>query len=87
MLNLVGPQSSGIGGVGLVVYFDNNSKMLSTWEGRETAPGLARPDHLLDESEEPLAFYDAVVGGYSVVTPGLLKFLYEVHQKHGKLDW
>lgn len=87
VLNLVEPQSSGIGGVGLVVYFDNNSKKLSTWEGRETAPGLAGPDHFLDESGEPLAFYDAVVGGHSVATPGLLKLMYEVHQKHGKLDW
>lgn len=87
VLNLVEPQSSGIGGVGLVVYFDNNARQLSTWEGRETAPGLVEPDHFLDETGEPLAFYDAVVGGRSVATPGLLKLMYEVHQKYGKLDW
>nr|MDT0251104.1 gamma-glutamyltransferase [Endozoicomonas sp.] len=87
VLNLVEPQSSGIGGVGLVVYFDNNSKKLSTWEGRETAPVAAKPDLFLDESSEPLAFYDAVVGGHSVATPGILKLMYELHQQHGKLDW
>ncbi len=87
VLNLVEPQSSGIGGLGLVVYFDNNSRQLSTWEGRETAPELARPDYFLDKKGEPLAFYDAVVGGHYVATPGLLKLMYEVHQKHGKLEW
>ena len=87
VLNLVEPQSSGIGGGGLVVYFDNSARQLSTWEGRETAPELVKPDHFNDETGEPLAFYDAVVGGHSVATPGLLKLMYEVHQKHGKLAW
>nr|WP_286196544.1 gamma-glutamyltransferase [Thalassotalea sp. G20_0] len=87
VLNLVEPQSSGIGGSGLVVYFDNKVGQLSTWEGRETAPGQVKPDHFLDETGEPRAFYDAVVGGRSVATPGLLKLMYEVHQKHGKLAW
>ncbi|USE35379.1 gamma-glutamyltransferase [Endozoicomonas sp. SCSIO W0465] len=87
VLNLVEPQSSGIGGVGLVVYFDKNAGQLSTWEGRENAPALAKPDHFLDKNGKPLTFYDAVVGGHSVATPGLLKLMYEVHQKHGKLAW
>ncbi|MGI2026146.1 gamma-glutamyltransferase [Endozoicomonas acroporae] len=87
VLNLVEPQSSGIGGSGLVVYFDNKAGQLSSWEGRETAPGQVKPDHFLDEAGEPQAFYDAVVGGRSVATPGLLKLMYEVHQKHGKLAW
>ncbi len=87
VLNLVEPQSSGIGGSGLVVYFDNDSGALSSWEGRETAPDAVTPELFLDQNGQPLSFYDAVVGGHSVATPGLLKLLYTVHQQYGKLPW
>ena len=87
VLNLVEPQSSGIGGSGLVVYFDNDSGVLSSWEGRETAPDAVTPELFLDQNGKPLSFYDAVVGGHSVATPGLLKLLYTVHQQYGKLPW
>ncbi|MCV5649019.1 gamma-glutamyltransferase family protein, partial [Escherichia coli] len=35
----------------------------------------------------PLQFYDAVVGGRSVATPGTVKLLWDTHQKYGKLEW
>ena len=87
VLNLVEPQSSGIGGSGLVVYFDADSSQLSSWEGRETAPGAVTPALFLAQNGQPLSFYDAVVGGHSVATPGLLKLLHTVHRKHGRLPW
>ena len=87
VLNLVEPQSSGIGGSGLVVYFDDDSGKVSSWEGRETAPGAVKPDLFLDQDGEPIAFYDAVVGGHSVATPGVLKLLHTLHRKHGLLPW
>lgn len=87
VLNLVEPQSSGIGGGALAVYFDRQSGMLSSWDGRETAPAAAKPDHFLNVSGKPVAFYDAVVGGQSVGTPSLLKLLHTMHQKYGKLPW
>ena len=87
VLNLVEPQSSGIGGSGLVVYFDDDSGTLSSWEGRETAPGAVTPELFLDQNGQPLLFYQAVVGGHSVATPGLLKLLHTLHRKHGLLPW
>ena len=87
VLNLVEPQSSGIGGTGLVVYFDSDNSKLFSWEGRETAPGAVTPGLFLDQNGQPLSFYDAVVGGHSVATPGLLKLLHTVHRKHGRLPW
>ncbi len=87
VLNLVEPQSSGIGGGGFLVYYDAAKKRVITYDGRETAPAAARPDRFLDSTGKPLAFYDAVIGGKSVGTPGLLKMLAMAHQEQGKLPW
>ncbi|MCY9874843.1 gamma-glutamyltransferase [Vibrio barjaei] len=87
MLGLVEPQSSGIGGGSFLVYWDAKKQQLTTYDGRETAPSAANGDLFLDKTGKPLKFYDAVVGGRSVGTPGTVKLLWDVHQKYGALDW
>ena len=87
MLGLVEPQSSGIGGGAFLVYWNEETQKLTTYDGRETAPLAATPTLFLDENSQPLQFYDAVVGGRSVATPGTVKLLWDTHQKYGKLDW
>ncbi|WMN87254.1 gamma-glutamyltransferase [Vibrio parahaemolyticus] len=87
MLGLVEPQSSGIGGGAFLVYWDNDKQNLTTFDGRETAPLAATPQLFLDDNGQPLQFYDAVVGGRSVGTPGTVKLLWDTHQKYGKLEW
>ncbi len=87
VLGLVEPQSSGIGGGAFLVYWDNAANRLTTFDGRETAPKNATPQLFLNDEGEPLKFFDAVVGGRSVGTPGTLKLLYETHRVHGKLPW
>jgi gamma-glutamyltranspeptidase/glutathione hydrolase len=87
VLGLVEPQSSGLGGGAFLVYFDAEREKLTTYDGRETAPAMATPDMFLDDNGQPLGFFDAVVGGRSVGTPGTVKLLYETHKKYGKLDW
>lgn len=87
VLGLVEPQSSGIGGGAFLVYYDNAGDRLTTYDGRETAPLAATPTLFLNDDGEPLKFFDAVVGGRSVGTPGTVKLLYETHRLHGKLPW
>ncbi|WP_404819186.1 gamma-glutamyltransferase [Vibrio tritonius] len=87
MLGLVEPQSSGIGGGAFMVYWDAKQQKLTSFDGRETAPLDAKPSLFLDEKGEPLKFYDAVVGGRSVGTPGVVKLLWDTHQRYGKLPW
>lgn len=87
MLGLVEPQSSGIGGGAFLVYYDAKKKALTTFDGREKAPLDITPKLFLDENGKPLKFYDAVVGGRSVGTPGTVKLLWDTHQKYGKLKW
>jgi gamma-glutamyltranspeptidase/glutathione hydrolase len=87
VLNLTEPQASGIGGGGFLLYYDKNTNKIEAYDGRETAPAASTPDMFLDKSGKPLAYQDALKGGLSVATPGLLRMLEQVHKAHGKLPW
>jgi gamma-glutamyltranspeptidase/glutathione hydrolase len=87
MLGLVEPQSSGLGGGAFLVWYDAASGEITTLDGRETAPLAVTPQLFQDSSGEPLKFFDAVVGGRSVGTPGTPALLEAVHQRWGKLEW
>ncbi|MCL9774875.1 gamma-glutamyltransferase [Vibrio sp. S4B1] len=86
-LGLVEPQSSGIGGGSFLVYWDAKGNKLTTYDGRETAPLKATSNLFIGDDGKPMKFYDAVVGGRSVGTPGTVKLLWDTHQKYGKLSW
>lgn len=87
VLGLVEPQSSGLGGGAFLVWYDAASGEVTTLDGRETAPLAATPTLFQDENGEPLKFFDAVVGGRSVGTPGTPALLAEVHARWGNQDW
>lgn len=87
VLNLVEPQSSGIGGGAFLLYWDAKSRQLTTFDGRETAPMAAGPDLFLEPDGTPMAFEDAVPGGRSVGVPGTLALLEQVHRRFGRLPW
>ncbi len=86
VLNLVEPQSSGIGGGAFILHWDAASQNLQTYDGRETAPTAARPDRFLRDGR-PLPFGEAVHSGLSIGTPGLVRLMEAVHRQHGKLPW
>jgi len=87
VLGLVEPQSSGLGGGAFLVWYDGATGSLTTLDGRETAPLLATPRLFQDTTGQPLKFFDAVVGGLSVGTPGTPALLAEAHKRWGKSDW
>ena len=87
VLNLVEPQSSGIGGGGFLLYFDAARKRTVAYDGRETAPGAARAERFLSSEGAPLDFYAAVASGKSVGVPGLIALLALAHEQHGRLRW
>ena len=87
VLNLVEPQSSGIGGGALILYWDARQKLLYAYDGRETAPAAARPTRFLNPDGTPMDFRRAVIGGRSVGVPGVLRALELAHKAHGRLDW
>ena len=87
VLGLVEPQSSGIGGGAFLLHYRASDGDIQAYDGRETAPLAADSDLFLDAQGEPLEFWDAVVGGRSVGTPGLFRLLELAHEAHGKLEW
>lgn len=87
VLGLVEPQSSGLGGGAFLVWYDATSGELTTLDARETAPLNADPKLFLDAEGAPLKFFDAVVGGLSVGTPGTPALLAEAHARWGHADW
>jgi gamma-glutamyltranspeptidase/glutathione hydrolase len=87
VLNVVEPESSGIGGGAFLLHWSARERRVRAYDGRETAPAAATPGLFLDAAGRPMAFFDAVVGGRSVGTPGLLAMLEVAHRRHGKRAW
>ncbi len=87
VLNVVEPQSSGIGGGGFLVAYEAASGRVTAWDGRETAPAAIDETLFLAADGVPMGFHDAVVGGRAVGVPGLLRMLAQAHSRHGKLSW
>ncbi len=87
VLNLVEPQSSGIGGGAFLLYYDGLNRELVTYDGRETAPEKTTQKLFINKNGVPLKFINAVVGGRAVGTPGTLALLETIHKHHGKVEW
>lgn len=85
VLNLVEPQSSGIGGGAFLMHFDGNA--VKAFDGRETAPASATEKLFQTADGKAMSFYDGVVGGRSVGAPGVLRMLELAHGQYGKLPW
>ena len=84
VLNVVEPQSSGIGGGAFALVHGPNG--LTSWDARETAPAGATPDMFLRDGA-PMPFLEGVASGKSVGAPGLVRLMQALHDRHGKLPW
>lgn len=87
VLNVVEPQSAGIGGGGFLLHRAAGTGQIVAWDGRETAPREVDEQLFLGEQGKPLPFFEAVVGGRSVGVPGLVRMLQAAHAEHGRLPW
>ena len=87
VLGLVEPQSSGLGGGAFLLFYDATARRVVALDGRETAPVAATPDLFLNADGTPMKFFDAVVGGRAVGTPGTVRLLEAIHRAHGRLAW
>ncbi|MEO8546792.1 MAG: gamma-glutamyltransferase [Sphingomicrobium sp.] len=84
-LNVVEPQSSGIGGGGYLLYEDGDGSP-ETYDGRETAPAAATGTWFFRDGQ-PMAIGEAIPGGKSVGVPGNVRLMALAHRDHGKLPW
>ena len=86
-LGVVEPQSSGIGGGGLLVYQAAGAASPTTFDGRETAPAAATEALFIGADAKVQPKREAVPGGKSVGVPGNIAMLALAHEKYGKLPW
>jgi len=87
VLNLVEPQSSGIGGGGFLLHYAAKGARLDAYDGRETAPAAAKPERFLGADGKPVDWPEAIVSGKAAGVPGLLRMLELAHREHGRLPW
>ena len=85
VLNVVEPQSSGIGGGAFALV--HSTAGVTSWDARETAPAGATPGMFLGADGKWLPFYEAVASGRSVGVPGMVRLMEALHTRHGKLPW
>jgi len=86
-LNVVEPQSSGLGGGGFLLVYQAGTRRMAAFDGREVAPAGADPRMFLDEQGQPRPFREMVASGRSVGVPGILAMLALAHDEHGRLPW
>jgi len=87
VLGLVEPQSSGLGGGAFMVHYDAETKKVTVYDGRETAPAGADAKMFLGEDGKPLGFVDAILSGRSTGAPGAIAMLAMAQREHGRLEW
>ena len=87
VLGLVEPESSGLGGGSFLVWFDSKTNKITTLDGRETAPQSSKMTQFQNKNGDSKKFFDAVIGGLSVGTPGTPALMFETHSRWGVMDW
>ncbi|OYZ20078.1 MAG: gamma-glutamyltransferase [Bdellovibrio sp. 28-41-41] len=80
------PHSTGIGGGGFLVFHQAGSKKNVVIDFRERAPMKSFRDIYLDKKGIYLSDLSKD-GALSVGVPGLVKGLWEIHKKYGKIKW
>lgn len=86
VLGFVEAPESGLGGGGFLLYHDQASNSLYSYDGRETAPAAARPYRFTVLGQaQPL--WSAIPAGQAVGVPGLVRMLALAHEDHGTLPW
>src|SRR5438552_7921355 len=87
VLGLVEPQSSGIGGGTIALYWDAGSHKLTSFDGLATAASQVTAALDVDVDGSPLDRQAALRGGRAVGVPGALAMLKLAHARFGRLPW
>lgn len=80
------PHSTGIGGGGFLLFYNNAEKKVYAFDFREIAPVMATTNMYLtrDGRTQPLLSQE---GALAIATPGLIAGLYDIHRRFGRLPW
>ena len=84
-LQVVFPEACNIGGGGFAVIRTKTGEF-STLDFREKAPLQADKDMYLDENGDVIP-RKSQIGHLAAGVPGSVAGMWDIHQKHGSLDW
>ena len=87
VLGLVEPQSSGIAGGAFMMFYDAQTKRVTMYDGRETAPASATPKLFYGDDDKRLPYIQGIASGKSTGVPGVISMLHMAHEDHGKTPW
>lgn len=80
-MGVTNPESMGLGGGSLIVFYNATTKKADAIDAREMAPSGATKDMYNDNPES------SSTGTLSIGVPGQLAGLWEIHQRYGHLSW
>lgn len=80
------PHSTGLGGGGFFLFHEGKTQKNYALDFRERAPLKSHRDMYLDKDGNYINLLSKD-GGLSVGVPGLVRGLWEIHKKFGKLPW
>lgn len=86
-LNVVEPQSSGIGGGGFMMIHLADEKETFVIDSRETTPAAGAPDMFLDSSGAPFGFSIRSTSGIGVGVPGMVRGIELAQENWGELSF
>ena len=86
VLGLVEPQSSGLGGGAFLLHYDAQTREVTSYNGRETAPAGATPDMFMADGKA-MDMATAVLSGRSTGAPGAIAMLAVAQKAHGRRPW
>ncbi|RED50922.1 gamma-glutamyltransferase family protein [Aestuariispira insulae] len=84
ILNLVMPQSSGFGGDGALIYWDEAAQRLYAYDGRGMAPLAVDRRIFLNPDGSERALDEVSNSGATILVPGLMSLLGHAHARHGE---
>lgn len=87
VLGLVEPQSSGIAGGAFMIVYDNKTKKVWVYDGRETAPAAITAELFYGDDGKPLRYFEGIASGRSTGVPGVMVMLKKAHDDYGRLAW
>lgn len=89
VLNLVEPQSSGIGGGAFMLAYDRAKGTVTAYDGRETAPATATENYLrwVSDADRTVPKPNARTSGRSIGTPGVMAMFDLAYKDGGMTPW